>query len=164
VDTASFWAAIAAIAAASSAGITVLIAAANLTTARTESRSDDFDSCLDVVTKLGDAQRRVFDAGSDQPKRQFEFRELLNLMEALALLENDRRTAKSTRTITNHFLIESYAFLRSDSSQRLFLESSVTGDETFSELVKFAARYKPRIEALSHFYEQQRQGQIAAPT
>ena len=137
---ATFWTAVAAIAAAVSAALTLFIAKANLAAAKTDARSSDFDSCLDVVTKLADAQRRVRDTGND-PDREFEFRELLNLMEALALLENDDRIASSTRKVTKHFLLETYTYLQSQPHLVTFLQASITGNETFAELHKFAQRH-----------------------
>lgn len=150
-----FWAAVAAMAAAITALITLVIAWANFATARNEARAVDFDSCLDVVTKLADAQRRVRDAAPGSPARDFEFRELLNLMEALAHLENTKRTSPSTREVTQDFLIETYAFLRSQPGLRPFLEASLTSDKTFAGLLRFAEKHKTRIEGLIRFYEQQ---------
>jgi len=142
-------------AAAVTALITLVIAWANYSVARNEARASDFDSCLDVVTKLADAQRRVRDAAPGSAERDFEFRELLNLMEALAHLENTKRTGPSTREVTENFLVETYAYLRSQAGLRPFLEASLTSDKTFSGLVKFADRHLTRIEGLSRLYEQQ---------
>lgn len=137
------WAAIAAVVSAATAAITLRVATANVDVARTTAQSFDFDSCLGVVTKLANAQRRVRDAKSDA-EREFEFRELLNLMEALALLENDDKIASSTRKITRHFLSETYTYLRSQPHLVAFLDASITGDETFAELRKFAERHTGR--------------------
>jgi|SRR5580698_4727944 hypothetical protein len=152
MDATVAWAAISAVAAAVTAIITLYIARANFAVARTTANASDFLNCLDVVARLGDAQRRVRDA-SDQTVQEFEFRELLNLMEALALLENDNRIAPSTRRFTEHFLVESYAFMRSQMALRPLLEKSVTGEETFSELEKFAERRWAKIEHLSDVYQ-----------
>src|ERR1700734_53651 len=104
---------VSAIAAAVAALFTALIAWPNFAAARTAARSADFDSCLEVIGKLADAQRRVFEARKDDQVWEFEFRELLNLMEGLAKLEKHRRTPTSTRELTNDFLMEGLAHLKS---------------------------------------------------
>ncbi len=147
-------AAISAIVAAFTAVLTLGIAWANFSTARTDAKSSDFENCLDVVTKLAEAQRLVRDADNEEAKR-FEFRELLNLMEALALLENHKKIAPSTRKFTKHFLIEGWAFLRTSKVTRELLSNSVTGAETFIELTKFAEEHKAAIERLTKIYERQ---------
>lgn len=152
---ANAWAAVAAIAAAATAVVTLVIALANTAAAWTTAHSADFSNCLDAVAKLGEAQRRVRDA-KEEPTRQFEMRELLNLMEALALLENDKKLAPSTRKFTEKFLEEAYAFLQADDGNRDFLDSSVTGADTFAELMKFARKRRGRIEALTKHYKQQK--------
>lgn len=149
---------IAAIAAAISAALAFVVALANWRTATAEVKSADFDSCLTVVTRLADAQRRVQNAASEV-ERQFELRELLNLMEALALLENGNRIPPSTRKFTTHFLIEAWAFLRSEPAMKALMENSITGAETFVELLRFADRHSGIIAHLTKHYEQQRGAQ-----
>jgi hypothetical protein len=156
---ADFWAAVAAIAAAISTLLTFIVVGVSFFTARQDAKASDFTSCLDVVTRLADAQRRVRDARDNEDVRQFELRELLNLMEALALLENGNRITPSTRKFTGHFLEEAWAYIRSEPSLRPLLENSITGDETFLELSKFAERRAGKIERLTKHYENSRSGQ-----
>jgi hypothetical protein len=138
-----------------------LSAAASFWLIRTEARSHDFDSCLDLIERLGVALRRVRDA-QDDGIRDFEFRELLNLMEGLALLENQRRIPKATRKFAKTYLIETYAFLRSEGSTRVLLDSSVTGVTTFDELMQFYDRNRAEIDGLSVAYQKQRKEREAS--
>ena len=78
-------------------------------------------------------------------------------MEALALLINEKRIASTTKKFTEQFLIESYAFMRTQPSMRALLEASVTGDMTFSQMLRFAQAHKRQIEMFSYSYEQQSQ-------
>jgi hypothetical protein len=71
-------------------------------------------------------------------------------------LENDRRVAKSTRKFTRKFLIEAYAFLKSEPAMHSLIASGVTSDTTYSELMKFATRHRAQIEELKKAYEKQR--------
>lgn len=154
MSTADLAAVISAVAAAASALLAVIIAYLAFAALRQDKRSSDFGDCVDAVTRLGDAQRRVFEATTPE-KKQFEFRELLNLMEALALLENDKRVAPSTRKFTVPFIQESYAFLRSQPQLVPLLEDSITSDTTFAELAKFAEKHKAKIESLTRLYQRQ---------
>jgi hypothetical protein len=163
---ADFWGAVAAIAAAVSVFLTFIIAKANISETRTTNRSADFANCLAVVSSLAEAQRRVRDAGGNIPVRDFEFRELLNLMEALALLLNDDKVTPSTRKIVEHFLEEAWAYLHADPSTQHLIISSVTGVETFAELEAFARRRSSSIERLTTAFREQIESQAspAAPT
>lgn len=144
-------AAVAAIAAAVTAVLTLAICLANVFQTLAQARASDFENCLNVVTKLAEAQRLVRDAQNDAV-RQFEFRELLNLMEALALLSNDKRIEPSTKKVTEHFLNESWAFLLSQDELAPLLEASVTSDSTFLELSTFAKKREKRISGLRRSY------------
>lgn len=131
-------------------GATVL----NLWSIRRTGRATDFNNCLSVVSQLAEAQRKVRDA-KDNNVQKFEFRELLNLMEALALLENDRLTAPSTKKITVDFLIEAWAFLKSQDHLQKFLSDSMTDLKTFEQLRKFGEDHSKSILELTLNYQRQ---------
>jgi hypothetical protein len=156
---ATVWAAVAAavsaLIAAITAAITLFIARANIADSNANVRSADFGNCLDVVGRLADAQRKLRDAGTDQRIRDFEFREMLNLLEALALLVNDDKITPSTRKFTTLFLEEAWAFLDADEGNRALIAESRKSSETFIELKKFAKTHNARIVKLTAVYREQ---------
>src|SRR5438445_558314 len=107
------WSAISAGASAVSATVAPVIRSFTGKAANAQNRVADFNNCLEVVKQLAEAQRRVRDA-SDDTRRIFEFRELLNLFEALALLINEKKIPPSTRHYAGHFLEEAWAWLETD--------------------------------------------------
>lgn len=110
-----------------------------------------------VVSQLAEAQRKVRDGSTDEIK-QFEFRELLNLMEALALLENDSRVAPSTQKVAQKFLIESLAYIKSQPHLQDFMRASKTDIDTFGELRRFEEKHSKEIRDLALHYERQAKG------
>jgi hypothetical protein len=92
-DTAAVWSAVAAIFSAIAASISFYVA---MQARRIQGNAADFSNCLEAVRNLAEAQRRVIEAQDCEDRLKFEFRELLNLLEALALLVNDGRIAPST--------------------------------------------------------------------
>jgi hypothetical protein len=148
------WAEVSAIAAAISATIALATTCVNLWSLHRTGRATDFNNCLTVVSQLAEAQRKVRDA-KDDAARNFEFRELLNLMEALALMENDRRIASSTQKITERFLVESWAFLKSQPHIQQFLRDSMTDTDTFGELRRFEEKHVIEIRDKALLYERQ---------
>jgi len=119
--------------------------------ALTQAKAADFNNCLEVVKQLAEAQRRVRDA-KDEAEKHFEFRELFNLLEALAKLANDRKLQSSTRDYVEHFLIEAWAWLKSEPTLEPLLQSSITSDRTYSEILRFSKRHDRRITALTQAY------------
>lgn len=153
------WAAVSAGAAAFTAAITLVIAWANASETRTANQSADFVNSLAVVSSLGDALRRVRDAGDDRVKREFEFRELLNLMEALALLLNDDKATPSARKVAEPFLEQAWAYLKANRAMYELLDASITGTDTFAELIKFADQRAAKIRGLTEAYRRQIEAQ-----
>jgi hypothetical protein len=147
--------AIAAVAAAISAFLTLIIAVANYRSGHAGANAADVENCLAVVNDLGEAERRVRDAPLDSDIRTWEFRALLNLLEALALLVNERKIAPSTGKITTEYLEESWAFLDADESNRTLIEESLKSPETFNELKRFAKQHYARISLLRDRYRKE---------
>src|SRR5690348_6339651 len=105
--TAANWiTAVAACGSVASATVALFVARYAVRAHAAQTRVADFNNCLEVVKQLADAQRKVREAKSDDDKFKFEFRELLNLLEALALLINDRNVAPSGTRFASHFLRE----------------------------------------------------------
>jgi hypothetical protein len=107
------WTAVAAIASAVSASLAFLslIFVGKATT--TQSKIAEFNNCVETVKILAEAQRKVRDK-IDTPDHAFEFRELLNILETLALLVNRHKTTRVARDYTVTFLIQALAWIEID--------------------------------------------------
>jgi hypothetical protein len=149
------WSAIAAACSAVAASVSLVVA---WHAQRIQGRSADFANCIEVVERLGTAMRRVRDAPDNH--YDFEFTELLNLLEALALLHNERRIAASTKKFTAKFLEEVLGWISIDPAMEAHMRKSMTGDATYRELEKFKNHRKPGIRSLSRFYRNKRDAQL----
>src|SRR5690242_19783644 len=78
---------------------------------RDTAKVSEFGSCIEIAIRLGDAQRRVRDASEEN--WEFEFRELINLLEVMALLANSQNASPKTLAYVETFLIEAWAWIRS---------------------------------------------------
>jgi hypothetical protein len=140
------------------AGGSAVAAAVSLAVAwhakRIQGRSADFANCTEVVEQLGNAMRRVRDACEDH--REFEFIELLNLLEALALLYNESKIAPSTKKITCKFLEESLAWIRGNDDMKQLMTKSMTSNDTYAELREFENRRRREIGKHARSYAIQR--------
>jgi hypothetical protein len=144
-------AAVAAVAACVTAIITAAIAVANYRVTLAAEKSYDFTACLTVVSQTAQALRLVRDSAD----KEFEFRELLNLLETLAGSVNDGLLRPSTLKMVEPYLIECYAYLRSQPSLKPLLETSVTGDGTFRELYAFASHRMDEVRKCIARYNSQ---------
>ena len=135
------WTAVAATASAVSACFAFLSLIFVGRATRTQSKIGEFNNCVEIVKTLGEAQRKVTEKDVGTSEHEFEFRELLNILEALALLLNRRKTTSVARQFTLPFLIEALAWIEVDDTMKNFIESSVTGFDTFKELATLRKRY-----------------------
>lgn len=129
---------------------------------RIQGRSADFANCIEVAEQLRDMQRRVLDErekDGNERRYEFELRELINLLEVLALLHNDNRIAASAKKFTGKFLDEILAWINVDPGMAEFMRQSKTGTETYHELKIFEGRRKADIRRLSRFYRRKRETQ-----
>lgn len=144
--------------AAVAAGASALAAFASLYVAffqsRTADQTADFANCLKVVEALNEAQRRCAEAPNEHLRRR-EFNDLVNLMEVLAKLHNDKKLTPSTCRIVEDYLDEAWAWLHADPSVHPFINDAVTSPDTYNELTKFAGRAGSRWE--EHFERFRRQ-------
>jgi hypothetical protein len=150
---ASEWSAVAAGCSAVAAIVSLAVA---WNAQRIQGRSVDFANCIEMVEQLGDAMRRVRDEREDEARYKFEMIELLNLLEALALLYNDGRIAASTKKFTGKFLDQVLAWINIDDGMATLMRQSMTGDDTYRELKKFEERRKSEIRKLSRIYKDRR--------
>jgi len=121
---------------------------------RGQTSAVDFECCLLVVRQLGEAQRTVRDATEEH--RTFEFIELLNLMEALALLINDGRPTSSTKKVAARFLEEALSWISITPVMSDLMKKANTGDGTFAELQKFRAKNVVQIREDARHYRNRR--------
>jgi hypothetical protein len=146
-NQAAVWSAFAAVFSAVAAGASAYVA---WQSKRRQTSAIDFEGCLAVVKQLGDAQRAVRDA--DDIHREFEFIELLNLMEALALLVNDGRPASSTKKVAARFLEEALSWISITPVVADLMKRATTGDGTFAELQMFRAKHVTPIRENARHY------------
>jgi hypothetical protein len=144
-------AAIAALAAAAAAVASAFSAWYSRKETKQERNEIDCGFCVQVIEDLAGAERKVRDA-ADQDQKDFEFRNLFNLMEALASLVNDKRVPATTLKIVENYLKEAWAWLRGDEKLTELMMASVTGSDTYIELRKFAERRHLNIEGLTNWY------------
>lgn len=135
-NQAAVWSALAAIFSAVAAVASAFVA---WQAKRGQTSAADFESCLTVVQHLGEAQRSVRDAPDEY--KEFEFIELLNLLEALALLVNDGRPASSTKKVAAHFLEEALSLITVTPALAELMRKATTDVETFSELKRFRDKH-----------------------
>ena len=121
---------------------------------RKQTSAADFGSCLGVVQQLGQALRTVRDASPEN--KEFEFIELLNLMEALATLVNDGRPASSTNKVAAHFIEETLSWVAITPGMSALMRQSTTGDGTYGELQKFQDRRAAAIRRTAKHYRDKR--------
>jgi hypothetical protein len=143
---------IAASAAAVSASVLTIVSFFNIIALRTQVKVADYNNCLQLVRHLSDTQRAVFTSKCDSQRYDFEFRELLNLIEAVALLINRSQITKSTKEYSTDFICEALAWIESDTSMHDTLKNAVTADNTFKELNIFRKLHRTRIDTLAHDY------------
>ena len=150
------WSAVAAACSAVAAAVSLVVA---WDAKGISARSADFANCIEVAGQLRDAMRRVRDERDKENNEacyEFELVELLNLLEALALLYNDGRIAASTKKFTGKFLDEVLGWISIDNGMATLMRKSMTGDETYRELKRFEKRRKLGIRSLSRFYRARR--------
>jgi hypothetical protein len=151
-NQAAVWSALAAIFSAVAAGGSAFVA---WQAKRGQTSAADFEGCLAVIKQLTEAQRAVRDAPGEH--KQFEFIELLNLLETLALLVNDGRPASSTKKVAEHFLEEALSFIAVSPALADLMKKATTGDDTFSELQRFRSRRETAIRRNSKHYRDVRE-------
>ena len=117
---------------------------------RQQADATDYSNCLETVRQLAEAERKVRDA--DAAYKEFEFLALFNLMEALAALVNDNKVPTTTLKFVRDYLTQAWAWLRGDEQMAALMQKSITGPDTFAELLKFAKKNSLNIEGLTAWY------------
>lgn len=148
------WPAVAATASAISAFFSLCALIVTGRIAAKQGKVLEFNNAIDLVNQLGEAERRV-KAAEDQDKES-TFRDLLNLLETLAMLYLKKRITKAARDYTKKYLVEVIASIELDDNMRAVIERSFTGLDTFADLALFRKRHSKEIDALTKFYRQER--------
>jgi hypothetical protein len=106
--------------------------------------ANDYNNCIETQRQIAEAERRVKD--SEGERQKFEFRALLNLMEALASLINANKMPPTTLRSVEPYLVQAWAYLLGDHEMNALRLEAITGEDTFGELMKFADARKDKIE------------------
>lgn len=148
------WPAVAATASAVSAFLSFCALLVTGRIAAKQGKVIEFNNAIDLVKQLGEAERRV-KAANDEDKES-TFRDLLNLLETLAMLYLKTRITKAARDYTKKYLVEAIAWIEVDDAMRAMIEQSFTGMDTFADLAQFRKRHRKEIDGLVQFYQSER--------
>jgi hypothetical protein len=140
------WPAVAATASAISAFLSFCTLLVTGRIAAKQGKVLEFNNAIDLVKQLGEAERRV--KAADDKDKESTFRDLLNLLETLAMLYLKRRITKATRDYTKKYLIEAIAWIEVDDTMRTLIERSLTGMDTFADLAQFRNWHRKEIHRL----------------
>jgi hypothetical protein len=146
------WSAVAAIASAVSAFLSLCAVVITGRIAAKQSKVLEFNNCIDIVKQIGEAERRVKEASDAD--RVSKFRDLLNLLETLAMLYTKKRITKAAREYTRKYLVEALAWIDVDDNMRVLIDQSLTGPDTFADLGRFRRSHRREIDAFVEAYRQ----------
>jgi hypothetical protein len=124
--------------------LSVLVAAGALVFSalaqRDQARSHDFNNYLNLKDKFAEAWRRYSNATPD--KAEFEFREVLNLIESVCHLFNEDAIHGSTRQMVEQYLREIIHGLHIDPAVVARINAARYSPETFQEIRTFASKHQ----------------------
>ena len=107
---------------------------------RLQARAMDFSSYLDLMTRFSDAWRRFRDA-KEGSERDYEFRELLNLIEASCHLWRRSVFGRASNEMMKDYLKENISAIADDDYGKRHLREAVSGSGTFSEIKLFSRKH-----------------------
>jgi hypothetical protein len=146
------WSAVAATASAISAFLSLCAVVITGHIAAQQGKVLEFNNCLDIVKQIGEAERRVKAATAED--KESTFRDLLNLLETLAMLYMKKRITKAARDYTKKYLIEALAWVDVDDAMRALIERSFTGQDTFGDLGRFRKAHRKEIDVHVKLYRE----------
>ena len=151
--TSAEWSAVASIGAAVSALISFIALVVSIRASRNQTRVSEFNNAVAVQKELAEAQRRVAQHNPGSANWVFEFRELYNLLEILALLVNREKITPVAKEFTTKFLIEVLAWTEtSEELKALMADATTHADETYVELRIFQRWHEYEIDRLVPVY------------
>lgn len=107
--------------------------------ARVQARAADFTSYLDMQSRYAEAWRRYRDA-VDSGHKDFEFIEVLNLIEAGCHLYNNNVVYGATRAMLESYLKEIISGIVKNTAARERMKKAVSDHETFRQIVVFSEK------------------------
>ena len=102
---------------------------------RRQNNSADTANLLEIHKRLGELWRRY----RDKPD-EFEFGELLNFMEILARLHNNKAFPRNTQAMVGDYLQDILEAFAKDDSAPSKIKAGLSGPDTFGELKRFSLR------------------------
>ena len=103
-----------------------------------QARAADFSSYLGLMDRYSQAWRGLKEASEDD--KDFEFRELLNLIEATCHLYNRKRLGSATRTQIAAYLKEILGGIQKSDYAMKHIVDAISGPETFKEIASFVKK------------------------
>lgn len=114
---------------------------------RAARKSSDLQALQAFLKDAKDHDAAILNGSTLEAKEQ-AFVEFLNFMEIYSTAVNDKLFAKSSRKMTVDKLIDSIVVIAESSAWHGRFEAAITSATTFSELRRFMARYRKRIESV----------------
>lgn len=112
---------------------------------RRQAQASDFGSYLQLTERFANAWRRFRDAEDDET-RDFEFGEVLNLIEGTCHLYNSGTIHGATREMIRDYLREVLADVFNDKYAKERISNSFSGPDTYFHIRRFA--YRESIEGV----------------
>ena len=101
-----------------------------------QSNVTDIRLYFQITEKLTDGWRRCID--SEEKARNFEFAEVLNLLESLCCLHSERRFHGTTQDMVKEYLLEIIPEIVRDNHVREALRANRSGSDTYGCIRRFA--------------------------
>ena len=106
---------------------------------RLQARSKDYSNYLDIMTRFSKAWRlfRV----AEMCDKGYEFRELLNLIEASCHLLRHSALGPASKEMLKDYLSELIGSITENENYKHHLQEAISGERTFCEMKRFALRH-----------------------
>ena len=106
---------------------------------RLQARSRDYSNYLDLMTRFSKAWRQFRVA--EKHDKEYEFRELLNLIEASCHLLRHSALGPASKEMLKDYLSETISSITINENYKHHLQEANSGERTFCEMKRFALRY-----------------------
>ena len=103
---------------------------------RRQVKAIDINNYFQIQEKFSHAWRKIRDESKE--KKDFEFIELLNLLETASTLYNNRIIHGSTRKMVKDYLSEVILYISTNEYAVSCLKNTRSGPNTYSEIKRFA--------------------------
>ena len=106
---------------------------------RLQARSKDYSNYLDLMTRFSKAWRQFRVAKKSD--KEYEFRELLNLIEASCHLLRHGALGPASKEMLKDYLSETISSIIVNENYKHHLQEAISGERTFCEMKRFALRH-----------------------